>query len=420
MASEPERHPADDDTVVLGPDARPAPDETAQPALDETTQPIGDWPVTDLYYVEPDEEAAAGPADADRGGTIVATTTAAPVETDRRRFPPDVRLGPLLVLLGVLAAIVLGAIFLVRDDDPTAAPPPQGGAQPTTPVVETTPQPAANSDVAVKDVQGMTLEQAKTALEKQSLGVRVRRSSSDRPEGEVLSQAPAAGDEVAPKTVVALVVSGGTGTGEQPRAQVEVPSLVGRSASSAVSAVRELGLEARVRLVSSSERAGTVVDQSPDGGAVLAEGETVELEVAKAHREIPHIEVPDVVGSTAADARSKLRAAGLSVSTVTVVAQDPAGTVIEQSPQAGAELRKGGRVTLTVSSGPAKVDVPDVTGLDEASARQELERAGFQVQVTDESTTDPAQDGTVVRQSPPGGSSARDGAMVTITVARID
>jgi serine/threonine-protein kinase len=146
------------------------------------------------------------------------------------------------------------------------------------------------------------------------------------------------------------------------------------------------------------------------------------LEVAKPQKRPPvvRVAVPDVVGSSAADARAELRAAGFSVSTVTVVSDEPAGTVIEQAPRAGMELRKGESVRLTVSAGPANVDVPDVTGLDEASAALELERAGFRVRVIDESTADPAQDGMVLRQTPAGGSSAEDGATVTITVGRLD
>ena len=69
-------------------------------------------------------------------------------------------------------------------------------------------------------------------------------------------------------------------------------------------------------------------------------------------------------------------------------------------------------MTLRVSSGPAKLDVPDVTGLDEESARLELENAGFQVQVTDESTSDPAEDGVVLGQSPAGGSTASEGSVI--------
>jgi hypothetical protein len=39
--------------------------------------------------------------------------------------------------------------------------------------------------------------------------------------------------------------------------------------------------------------------------------------------------------------------------------------------------------------------------------------------VTDESITDPAQDGVVLRQTPAGGSSAEDGAVVTLVVGRL-
>jgi len=76
-------------------------------------------------------------------------------------------------------------------------------------------------------------------------------------------------------------------------------------------------------------------------------------------------------------------------------------------------------VTLTVSTGPQKLDVPDVTGLDEDSARQQLEAAGFQVQVNDEPTTDPGQDGLVLRQSPAGASAATKGSIVTLVVGRL-
>ena len=57
-------------------------------------------------------------------------------------------------------------------------------------------------------------------------------------------------------------------------------------------------------------------------------------------------------------------------------------------------------------------------GLDESSAAAQLEGAGLQVWVTDESTTDASRDGLVVRQSPQGGSTAEKGTVVTISVAR--
>ena len=93
--------------------------------------------------------------------------------------------------------------------------------------------------------------------------------------------------------------------------------------------------------------------------------------------------------------------------------------MLRQSPGAGHELREGATVALHVSSGPAPVDVPDVVGLDEESARLELENAGFTVRVVVEPTDDPAEDGIVVGQAPPGGSTAGGGSLVTLTVNRV-
>jgi eukaryotic-like serine/threonine-protein kinase len=119
-----------------------------------------------------------------------------------------------------------------------------------------------------------------------------------------------------------------------------------------------------------------------------------------------------------ADARRQLRSLGLTVTVVQVRSDEPAGTVVRQSPRAGAELRKGATVRLAVSTGPRTVDVPDVTGLDEGSARSELEGAGFEVRVVDQETTDPTEDGVVLTQEPAGGTAA-SGSVVTLTVGRL-
>ena len=60
--------------------------------------------------------------------------------------------------------------------------------------------------------------------------------------------------------------------------------------------------------------------------------------------------------------------------------------------------------------------VPDVTAQDEESATSTLEQAGFTVQVQRQDVTDPGLYGIVLSQSPTGGSKAKQGSTVTITV----
>jgi serine/threonine-protein kinase len=63
--------------------------------------------------------------------------------------------------------------------------------------------------------------------------------------------------------------------------------------------------------------------------------------------------------------------------------------------------------------------VPDVVGSDRNAARQALRSAGFDVQVEEEETLDPAQDKIVIAQSPEGGTEAEPGTRVTIVVGKL-
>jgi len=74
-------------------------------------------------------------------------------------------------------------------------------------------------------------------------------------------------------------------------------------------------------------------------------------------------------------------------------------------------------VRLLVSSGPNKVDVPDVTGKTSQEARDELEGAGFKVSTSEEESTD-VDPGKVIRQSPAVGTQATEGSRVSIVIAK--
>jgi serine/threonine-protein kinase len=101
--------------------------------------------------------------------------------------------------------------------------------------------------------------------------------------------------------------------------------------------------------------------------------------------------------------------------------------VVSQSPRADTQAKQRDHVLVTVSRGPAKDNkapvaappsVPDVTGEDEATATQDLEAAGFDVQAVDQETTDESEDGLVVGQDPSAGPQAAAGSKVTIYVGR--
>jgi beta-lactam-binding protein with PASTA domain len=394
------------------------PDGTAADAADasaeETTLADEEWPVAEQYRVEPAEQPV-------EDGTVVVEQL--PPEPDEpatpiRRFPPEVGPGLVATLVAVLLLLLLipGGFWLATrtDDAPEAAagPEPTLGTMtgPTTTEAPATTAPAAKT---VPEVEGRPLAEARELLEKAELTARFRRVDSDRPANEVLSQSPEGGSDAQAGSVVVLTVSGGA-------ARIAVPEVEGLTAGEAKAALREAGLRFRTSSVPSDEVKGTVVDQSPAAGAEVSKQTVVTLVVSEA-RSAPKpttIGVPSLVGLRAADARSRLRELGLRSTQQPVESQLPEGEVVSQSPRAGAEVREGATVTLRVSTGPASVAIPSVVGLNEAAARRELEAAGFAVQVADEPTTDQAHSGIVLAQSPSAGTSARQGATVTITVAR--
>jgi beta-lactam-binding protein with PASTA domain len=416
MASDPEEVPAADDTIVISGDG----EDTRLLLDDEVTQAAEEeWPVAEFYRVEQDDVAPAPHESRD----VVIATQSVPATAGGRRFPPPVGPALALILAGAVGAIILAviAINLLRDGDQdarTGAPTSSSSSPVTNP---STPSPAAPSGATtLVDLKGMSLQEARPLLEKAGLRTRVRQLESDRPRGEILNQSPAAGAEVEKNRLVVLVVS--RGAQQRTPESANVPGVVGLAASEAVVALRDAGFDVRMRLIESSETAGSVIRQSPAADAQASRGSEIVLDIAKvAPAAAPQrLEVPDVAGLTASAARRALEDAGFTVTVVRVHSEEPVGTVVTQSPRAGAELRKGAAVTLRVSSGPATVDVPDVIGLDEQSARVELESAGFHVRVIDEPTIDAETDGVVVGQSPPAGSAADEGGVVTITVGRLD
>ncbi|MEV6435971.1 Stk1 family PASTA domain-containing Ser/Thr kinase [Streptomyces anulatus] len=129
------------------------------------------------------------------------------------------------------------------------------------------------------------------------------------------------------------------------------------------------------------------------------------------------IKAPNLVGSTM-DQAEKL-AARTDV-TVKVGAEEPCeeqekGEICSQDPAADALMDKDGTVTVVVSAGAPKVEIPNVLEKSEDGAREVLEGKGFTVNVTAEESE--KTEGTVIEQDPKGGAKAEEGAEITITVA---
>lgn len=129
------------------------------------------------------------------------------------------------------------------------------------------------------------------------------------------------------------------------------------------------------------------------------------------------VPVPPLRGSSEAEARQALTAAGLGELLITRLPHPDLaeGEIIAQSPLAGQQLRPGAAVRVAVSSGVPRVLVPDVFGFHVDRATGLLDRLGFTVLRTDMESEAPA--GRVLEIVPGPGTRLPLPSEVTLTVS---
>ncbi len=254
----------------------------------------------------------------------------------------------------------------------------------------------------------LTQAEATQRLETAELSVRVDPVFSDTvKKGVVMSSDPAAGETIRKGGRVTLVVSQGPEL-------FEVPDVTGRSKDDAEQTLRDEGFRigAVTEEYSKDVDAGLVVGTSPAAPTARPKGSAVDLVVSKGKAPV---DVPDVRGKTRDEAAQILGDAGFDVSVSDETRADPAvpeGSVVAQDPEDGRRVQPGATVTLVLSTGADLVAVPDVLRREEEKARQELEKAGFQVNVVRQSDFF----NRVGQQDPQPGTQLPRGSVVTIVV----
>ncbi|WP_249011305.1 Stk1 family PASTA domain-containing Ser/Thr kinase [Conexibacter sp. DBS9H8] len=196
--------------------------------------------------------------------------------------------------------------------------------------------------------------------------------------------------------------------------KVTVPIVVNDTQAVATSKLEADGLSPNPIQQASTERAGTVIYQSPLGGTRVNSGATIDLTVSSGPGSTT---VPAVVDLSQTQAVAQLHLAGLKVSRVLTEPSSavPSGKATRTDPAAGTDLQTGQGVVLYLSSGVAPVPVPSVTGDSLGTAQAAL--SNFHVQVTNQVSTSQAP-GTVMSQTPAGGHNALPNSTVSLVVAQ--
>lgn len=241
----------------------------------------------------------------------------------------------------------------------------------------TTAESPKESKVTVPDVRGMTQDEAKEALKKKNLGIKVAKqeTSDTYDKGQIISQDPTGDTKVDKNTEVKVVVS--LGIEEE---TIQVPDVVGQDETTAQKMLEDKNLV--VDYQSSYDdniESGKVISTNPSAGAEVKEGSKVTMTVSKGAEKAT---VPVLVGLSQEDADAALSGAGLVTGNVSEENSDEyeAGIVMSQKTSDGKKVKKGTAVDYVVSKGPKieQVTVPSLSNKNEEEARQALTDAGLQ------------------------------------------
>lgn len=205
------------------------------------------------------------------------------------------------------------------------------------------------------DIRGMSVEDAQKAVDRLKLDLTVfafETKQSDEKDGTILEQDVKAGDTVKRGSQINVVIAG---KGDNTSEMVKIPSVIGKTKSSAKSTLESAGFSVTFEYgdYNDSVAADVVTAQSPSAKKQTAKGSTVTVTLSPGQKPIT---VPNVVGASQSHAESALAGAGLKYTYADSQYSDtvPAGSVISQT-KSGETVAAGTTITLTLSKGKQEI-----------------------------------------------------------------
>ncbi|MGN0136784.1 protein kinase domain-containing protein [Anaerotignum sp.] len=215
-------------------------------------------------------------------------------------------------------------------------------------------------------------------------------------------------------------MGGGFGGFSSAEKDIETPLFIGVPYEDAVKAAEEMG----IILVEDGEDyssfydTGYIIYQSVNEGTMIGKGTKIGVKVSLG---LTSEEMPNVVGKSENAAKEAIIRLVGDVVKIEYV-HDPdvkAGEVIEQEPDAGAEITAKSRIVLRISKGDegGTVVVPNVVNDSLENARASLEAVGLNVGNVSYASSDRVAEGKVMTQTLAANTEVASGSVVNLVVS---
>ena len=130
--------------------------------------------------------------------------------------------------------------------------------------------------------------------------------------------------------------------------------------------------------------------------------------------------VPSLAGATLKQATKELSDLGLAINVKSEEFSEeiPQGKIISSKPAGGGRIAPSGTVDVFISKGPERFDVPDLTGLDQASAEKALTSNSLTLGDSTSEFSSQVPAGYVVRSNPAAGASVKRNTLVSLVISK--
>jgi beta-lactam-binding protein with PASTA domain len=211
----------------------------------------------------------------------------------------------------------------------------------------------------------------------------------------------------------------------KPDKEVMVPNVIGKRFEDVYNSLVRKGLTPEIKpYVVYDMDDGIILNQYPETGKIVFEGEKIKLVVSRSKVYLP---VPNLIGSKLPFAVNKLknlhyndRSYTIGTGVISYIPSDKIteSVVIEQNPEAGEEISPDRKVNLLVSSGKVGADMkmPDLQGQSIDLGFDLLLSKGVSVSEEIVITDTASKSGNIISQTPYAGEAIQPGTVVKLKV----
>ncbi|ASA96248.1 Stk1 family PASTA domain-containing Ser/Thr kinase [Anoxybacillus flavithermus] len=198
---------------------------------------------------------------------------------------------------------------------------------------------------------------------------------------------------------------------------VTVPDVTSKHYDDAIAELTSLGLKIEETIEQEHDdiAEGFVIRTNPQAGKVVKAGTAVTIYKSIGKKKVAF---ENYVGEQIADVEPQLRSEKyLLIDKKEVYSDKPAGTIIEQFPLPGEKVvPEETEVRFTVSLGPEKIILKDLTGYTEKSVRDYAADQQLYV-IVKQQYSDTVEKGLVISQTPQANAKLEKGATVTVVIS---